>query len=345
MENIIYNHTKLFTLESGAKIEGLKIAYSTSGKLNANKDNVLWVCHALTANSDVESWWCGLIGPGTLYDPEKYFIVCANILASCYGTTGPQDTEPKTNKPYYYSFPQITIRDMVAAHEILREHIGIEKIHTCIGGSLGGQQAMEWAILRPDLISNLVLLATNAFHSPWGIAFNESQRMAIKADITWSHETPEAGKDGLKAARAIALLSYRNYHTYHHSQSENDNEKTDDYRATSYQNYQGEKLINRFNTHSYWYLSKAMDSHNVGRGRASVEKALQSIKSKTLVVGIKSDVLFPVSEQIFLSKNIPHADYVEIDSLYGHDGFLIETEKIGNVIKAFYKKDKETIHS
>ncbi|MBX9852420.1 MAG: homoserine O-acetyltransferase [Cytophagaceae bacterium] len=345
MENQVYKYTQKFTLESGEKIDGFQIAYSTSGKLNANQDNVIWVCHALTANSDAEAWWCGLVGPNSLFDPAKYFIVCANILGSCYGTSGPAELNPQTNKPYFLSFPQVTIRDMVAAHELLRAHLGIQKIHTCIGGSLGGQQALEWSIIKPELISNLILLATNASHSPWGIAFNESQRLAIKADPTWQDNSLSAGREGLKAARAVALLSYRNYHTYEHSQSEDDVNKLDDYKASSYQNYQGEKLVNRFNCHSYLYLSKAMDSHNVGRGRGSVKSALQSVKANTLLIGIKSDILFPVSEQILLSQQIPNAVYHEIDSLYGHDGFLIETEKIGNLIKAFYQKSKEKIHS
>lgn len=336
MENKTYKYQGELTLESGQKLPEVQIAYSTLGRLNAQGDNVVWVCHALTANSDVASWWEGLVGEGKLFDPAKHFIICANILGSCYGTTGPIEINPSTNKPYYLSFPQITIRDMVQAHELLRKHLGIEKIKMCIGGSLGGQQAMEWAIMQPELIENLVLLATNAFHSPWGIAFNESQRLAIKADPTWNCDSPDAGREGLKAARSIALLSYRNYLTYQHSQSEASIEKTDDFRAISYQNYQGEKLVKRFNCHSYWYLSKAMDSHNVGRGRGSVEKALATIKAKTLTIGIKSDVLFPVSEQIFLAENIKNAAYKEIDSLYGHDGFLIETQTIQSLIDSFF---------
>jgi homoserine O-acetyltransferase len=302
---------------------------------------VVWVCHALTANSEAVSWWDGLIGEGKLYDTSKYYIVCANILGSCYGSSGPLEINPETGIPYYLSFPQFTIRDLVSAHEILRKHLEINKIHTCLGGSLGGQQAMEWAIMNPDLIENLVLLATNAFHSPWGIAFNEAQRMAIKADPTWEHESANAGQAGMAAARAVALLSYRNYHTYQHSQSEDNPDKTDDFKASSYQNYQGEKLVKRFNTHSYWYLSKAMDSHNIGRGRGGAEKALKMIKAKTLLVGILTDILFPVEEQIFLSNNIPGATYYEIDSVFGHDGFLIETTKIEAGINAFYKSHEK----
>jgi homoserine O-acetyltransferase/O-succinyltransferase len=336
-----FKYNKPFVFESGDELKDLEISYTVSGTLNAEKSNVIWVCHALTANADVESWWPGLVGPGKFYDPEKYYIICANILGSCYGTTGPHHVDSSTGKPYYFNYPQVCIRDMVAAHEILRNHLGIDKIHTCIGGSLGGQQAVEWAILKPEVIKNLIVLATNAFHSPWGIAFNESQRMAIKADSTWMHESPDAGAEGLKAARAIALLSYRNYNTYLRTQTEEDFSKTDNYKASSYQNYQGEKLVKRFNTHAYWYLSKAMDSHHVGRNRPGVKEALSRIRSRTLCIGITTDILFPVNEQIFLSENIPGSVYKEIDSIFGHDGFLIETEKIGAIIDEFYKLEKK----
>lgn len=338
MENHLYKHTSPITLESGRVLSELEITYTTYGKLNEDKSNVVWVCHALTANADVISWWSGLVGDRRLYNGEDYFIVCANILGSCYGTTGPLKMNPETGEPYYLDFPQFTIRDIVAVHNILRKHLGISHIHTCIGGSLGGQQAMEWAIMEPELFSYLILMATNAFHSPWGIAFNESQRMAISADKTWTERRPDAGAEGLKAARAVALLSYRNYSTYQFSQSENDVEKTEGFKAISYQNYQGEKLVKRFNCHSYYYLTKAMDSHNVGRGRISVQNALKQIRAKTLCIGIRTDLLFPVSEQKVLGHGIPDAVYKEIDSLFGHDGFLIETDRITELITDFYKQ-------
>jgi homoserine O-acetyltransferase len=334
-KNFIYKGD--FNFESGTKLNQLKINYSTYGTFNKEKNNVVWICHALTANADPVSWWQGLVGEGFLYNSEDYFIVCANILGSCYGTDGPLETDPKTGNPYYLSFPIVTIRDMVAAHELLRKHLGIDKIHTCIGGSLGGQQALEWSIMQPSLIDNLILMATNAFHSPWGIAFNEAQRMAIKSDPTWKDSSPEAGKTGMAAARAMALLSYRTYETYNRTQSEEGCEVTKEFKAVSYQQYQGEKLKKRFNCHSYLYLTQAMDSHNVGRGRGSVENALERVKSKTLLLGIKSDILFPPSEQKYLQKNIKRSTYQEIDSLYGHDGFLIETNEIAGIIQAFYK--------
>ncbi|HEY2580609.1 MAG TPA: homoserine O-acetyltransferase, partial [Mucilaginibacter sp.] len=326
-----------FKLESGKQLRELEIGFHTYGTLNKNRDNVVWVNHALTANSDVFDWWKGLFGEKDYFNPEEYFIVCANILGSPYGSTNPLSTNPVTGQPYYLDFPQFTVRDIVKVHQLLAEHLQIEHIEILIGGSLGGQQAMEWAIMAPDFIKNVILIATNAKHSPWGIGFNESQRLAISADRTFYSSTPDGGKKGLKAARSIALLSYRNYKTYAITQQEEKDNHVDDYRAASYQNYQGEKLINRFNAYSYWYLSKSMDSHNIGRNRHGVEKALSLIEARTLVIGIKSDVLFPIEEQQYLFRHIPKSAFAEIDSFYGHDGFLIETEALTNIITSFFK--------
>ncbi|MEO1437621.1 MAG: alpha/beta fold hydrolase, partial [Bacteroidota bacterium] len=220
-------------------------------------------------------------------------------------------------------------------HELLRQHLGIEQIDTLIGASLGGQQALEWAVQFPDRFRKLILIATNAQHSPWGIAFNESQRMAIRNDRSWGQINKKAGLEGMKIARSIAMLSYRGYQTYSGSQSDGDLSKTTDYRASSYQRYQGEKLAQRFNAFSYYLLSEAMDSHNVGRGRGSVEAALKSVSAKTLAIGISSDLLFPVMEQKFLASNIPDADYQEIDSDFGHDGFLVEADQLDDLIRNF----------
>jgi homoserine O-acetyltransferase len=338
MKENVYQHTGKLILESGEQLEDLSIFYTTQGTMAEDGSNVIWICHALTANADPAEWWPGLVGKDRFYNPEKYFIICANVLSSCYGTTGPASNVPKDTRNYFWQFPQVTIRDMVLVHELLRQHLGINRIHTLIGGSLGGMQVLEWTITNPGVFQHVVMLATNARHSAWGIAFNESQRLAIKADPTWNENHPKAGAAGLKAARAVALLSYRGYETYERSQTEDDLNKIDHYKASSYQNYQGEKLVSRFSCHSYWYLTKAMDSHNVGRGRVNVEKALQAIPNNTLVIGISSDILFPVSEQKYLAQQIPNAQYQEIDSFYGHDGFLIETEKIEELIREFYSK-------
>jgi homoserine O-acetyltransferase/O-succinyltransferase len=319
----LFTHRFSFPLESGGVLPGFQLAYTIRGELTPAAE-VVWICHALTGNADPGDWWGGLVGPGKFYDPARQCIICANVLSSCYGSTGPLSTNSDTGQPYYHDFPMITIRDMVLALDLLRQELNISRIHTLIGGSVGGQQAVEWAIQEPTLIQNLILIATNAVMSPWGIAFNEAQRMAIAADPTWFDNRPDAGMTGMKAARAIALLSYRDYATYGFTQALDNNEQLDGYKAAGYQQYQGEKITKRFNAFTYWALSKAMDSHNVGRNRGSILKALDQVQARTLTVGIKSDVLFPPAEQEFLALNIPNATYEQIDSLYGHDGFLIE---------------------
>jgi len=328
-----------YKLESGEILPGFTLAYHTYGKLNSAKDNVIWICHALTANSDAENWWPGLIGKGKLFDPSDYFIICANIPGSCYGSTGPLSIDIGTDRPFYHNFPLLTVLDIVGALDIMRKKLGIKKIHAVMGGSLGGQQALEWSIINPGLIKNLVMVASNAKSSPWGIAFRESQRMAIEADPTWKEYIPEAGIEGMKVARSIALLSYRNYQTYLKSQSEENNNKVDKFKASSYQRYQGEKLAKRsFNAYSYWTLSKAMDSHNVARGRGGMKKALSLIKAKVLTIGISSDILFPPAESKFIAEKVKDGRYEEIDSLYGHDGFLIEVPQLTKIIKPFLSK-------
>ncbi len=207
---------------------------------------------------------------------------------------------------------------------------------------MGGQQLLEWAIEEPKSFEYIFPIATNAFHSAWGVAFNSSQRFAIENDVTWKEHHVDAGLEGMKTARSIALISYRSYDTYKLTQKiTSDNLKSTERGAESYQHYQGEKLAKRFNAFSYYFLSKAMDAHNVGRGRDSVEKALSTIKAKALVIGISSDLLFPLTEQEFLAAHIPHADYQAIHSPYGHDGFLLEYEQIEEAIKTFLYNNVE----
>lgn len=333
----VYRSTEKLILESGESLAEFELAWQSWGSLNAAKDNVIWICHALTGNSDAKDWWPNLIGEGQIFDPAQHFIICANMLGSCYGSTGPLSTNPATQEAYFHDFPALTNRDIVQAFDRLRQHLGIEKIEMIIGGSLGGQQVLEWGISKPDLFRHLVPVATNAFHSPWGIAFNESQRMAIAADPSWKEKQAEAGAEGLRAARSIALLSYRSYEIYNRSQEESDLSLTDNYKASSYQQYQGTKLLNRFNAFSYWTLSKAMDSQQLGRGRGGLKKALSSIESKTLCVGISSDVLFPPEEQKFIAEHIAGAEFREISSPYGHDGFLVETDQLATILKEWWK--------
>lgn len=338
----VFNHTLPFTLESGIILPGFHLAYTTMGKLNENKDNVVWIFHALTANSDASEWWPGLVGETKFFDPAKYFIICVNIPGSCYGSLGPLDIDPETNEAYYHNFPFFTTRDMIKSYRLLKDGLGITKIYIGIGGSMGGQQLLEWAIEEPELFEHIVPLATNAYHSPWGIAFNASQRFCIETDSSWKEKSPKAGIEGMKVARSIALISYRHYETYYRTQSEETTDKIDTFKSESYQKYQGEKLAKRFNAFSYYFLSKSMDSHNVGRGRESIEVALKKIQAKTLAIGITTDILFPVSEQQFIAAHIPGAVFKAIHSPYGHDGFLLEFEKISELLKLFLENKIST---
>lgn len=323
-----------FQLELGDVLPELEITYHTYGNLNQNSSNVIWICHALTASSDVADWWNGLVGEGKIFDPNKYFIVCANILGSCYGTTGPTSINPSTNKKYGLDFPFFTIRDMINAHSLLKDFLGIKKINLLVGGSMGGYQVLEWTLNSPELIDYLFLIATSAEESAWGKAIHTAQRMAISADPDWILGENSKGNKGLKAARGIGMLTYRNYELFKKQQSDDDFELVNNHKANSYINYQAEKLANRFDGLTYYKLSEAMDSHQLARGRNNtLQNILKTISQDTLVMGISSDILCPAAEQVFLSENLPNSEYHEIDSEFGHDGFLIESEKIGKILQ------------
>jgi homoserine O-acetyltransferase len=334
INNIVFNGT--FHLETGDTIEDLEITYHTLGVLT-DTSKVIWICHALTANSDAEEWWPGMVGDGKFFNANDWFIVCANVIGSCYGTTGPLSVNPCLGKQYFSAFPAVTIRDMVAAHDKLRQHLGIKRIHAVIGSSIGGFQALEYAMLIPDKIEHLTLIATNCRVTPWGTAFNEAQRMAVFADRTYFDNTPAGGAEGLKAARAIALLSYRSYEGYNKTQYEDDDDTVFADRAASYERYQGKKLADRFNAYSYVIMTRAIDSHNVGRGRGGVEHALASLKTRTLLIGIDSDILFPATELKFMKDRIPNAQYAELSSVFGHDGFLLESEQLSSILSTELK--------
>jgi homoserine O-acetyltransferase len=326
-----------FELENGSVLPEIDIAYHTYGTLNANRNNVVWVCHALTANSDASEWWSGLIGEGKLFDPKEYFIVCANMLGSCYGATNADSINPTTEERYGKDFPLITIRDMVNSHQILKKHLNINKIRVAIGGSMGGQQVLEWSIIAPNLFEQIIIIAAGAKLNAWSRGWNSAQRMALEADATLFDNIPNAGEKGLQAARAMGMMCYRTYEAYNQLQLDND-EVLDDYKIDSYLHYQGEKLSNRFTALAYWSVTKSMDSHNVGRNRGGIEKALKKVLADTLIIGIQSDILFPIEEQIELATHIPQSQLDIIDSSYGHDGFLIENEKITLLVHRFMDK-------
>lgn len=324
-----YYYDGKLPLEQGGFLEGINIRYNISCD-NPEGKKIIWICHALTANSDAEQWWDTLVGSGKFFDTDKYYIVCANILGSCYGTTGPS-CYPKAS---YKDFPLVTIRDLVAAHELLRKHLGIEKIDLLIGGSNGGFQAIEWAVSNPSVIDNLCLIATNAIVSPWCTAFMEAQREAIRLDPTFaSCENISGGASGLALARAIALISYRSYEGYGKTQKEENPDFLIARRAVSYQQYQGKKLVDRFDAYSYYSLAQGVDTHNIGRGRGGVEAALGRITAHTLAIAIDSDILFPVSESKRIAENVPDCALEIISSDFGHDGFLLEYKQLASTIK------------
>ena len=335
----IYRYQQPFTTEGGYTFPSLDIAYDTYGTMNADKSNIIWVCHALTANSDVADWWPHTVEEGRFLDPERYFVICANFLGSHYGTTGPLSVNPQTGEPWYGDFPLVTVRDMVRVHQLLAEHLGIERVKLLIGSSIGGFQCLEWSVMQPDFAEKAAFIATTPRTNAWASGFNESQRMAIECDPTYGERSAEAGLNGMSVARSIALLSYRGGMAYNISQEDAEpNNVSFERRVLTYQRYQGEKLRRRFNAYSYYRLSQAVDSHNLGRGRGSVEEALSQIKANSLVVAITSDILFTPADHDVLVENIPNVEFHTIDSVFGHDGFLVEHERLNRIITDFMEK-------
>ena len=330
-----FEYNAPFPLERGGELPALRIAYHTYGRMNAAGDNVVWVCHALTANSDVADWWPHTVEERFL-DPTHYFVVCANILGSHYGTTGPLHVNPATGEPWYGDFPHFTIRDMVAADRLLARELGIGRIAALVGSSVGGFQAVEWAVEEPERFERLVLIATAAKASPWTIAIDETQRMAIEADATFGERRDDAGMKGLAAARAIGLLTYRGGEGYNLTQRDRE-DLPREHRASTYQQYQGEKLCRRYNAYSYYAILDAFDTHDVGRGRGGVAAALGGIRARTLVVGITTDMIFTPREMRELHGQIPGSLYREIDSPFGHDGNLVEYEQLDAILAPFMK--------
>lgn len=329
-------YTKPFTLEKGGELPTLAIAYHTYGTLNDKRDNAIWVCHALTANSHVPEWWPHTVEKGCFLDPSKWFVVCANIIGSCYGTTSPLSINPDTGMPYYDQFPKITIGDLAKAHSLLADNLGLTKIHALVGSSVGGFQAIEWACREPERFSRIALIATNAKASPWAIAIDETQRMAIMADKSYGEHRPDAAMAGLAVARAIGLLTYRGPEVYNRTQQNHPDTPADTHRACSYQKYQGTKLCRRFNAYSYISILNTFDTHDVGRGRGGVASALSAIKVPVLVIGITTDLIFTTKEMRKLASMLPEASYCEIDSPFGHDGFLVEHAKLNNILNKFF---------
>ena len=329
--------THNFVFEAGGNLPQLEIIYHTSPRDYQPGDRVVWLCHALTANSDPLDWWPEMVGENCWVNPDKDFVVCVNILGSAYGTTGPRDFKSRDSRipqKGYLDFPCFTVRDTARLFTLVRQHLGIEHVDLLVGSSIGGFHALEWAIMEGDVIERAAFIATAPRVSPWLSAWMEVQRMALEADPTFrACESLDGGRKGLEAARAISLISYRSFDGYNLTQYETDDDCLFASRAASYERYQGEKLVKRgFDAYSYYYLLNCVDSQNVGRHRGGVAKALGEIKAKSIVISITSDGLFPPCESREWAKHIPHAEYYEIESRFGHDGFLLETDQITKIL-------------
>ena len=351
-----------FLLDCGRSLSSVTVAYETYGELNPAGDNAIVICHALTGNAhaaglssrDPKSagWWDSMIGPGMAFDTREYYVVCSNILGSCYGTTGPASVNPETGSSYAMTFPQMTVRDMVRLQHALANHLGIKQVRAVIGGSLGGMQVLEWALMYPEMVRSIIPIGTAARHSPWCIGLNELAREAITNDPDWrggDYYGLGQPERGLSLARQVAMMSYRSDVSFlsrfgrdrKRPVGESPEERfdfTNLFQVESYLHYQGMKLVRRFDANSYLYISRSMDLHDVAFGRGAMPDVLSSIRTPALCVGISSDVLYPVHEQLELAHGLGSATYAEIDSPHGHDAFLIEVDQLTQMVKGFMKQ-------
>lgn len=329
-----------FLLENGAELQSLEVAYHSWGRLSAAGDNAVVVCHALTGNSDAVDWWGPLCGTHRALDPGRDFILCSNVLGGCYGTTGPTSLHPETGRRWGPVFPQVTIRDMVKVQAALAAHLGITRVRMVIGGSMGGMQALEWAAMYPELVEMIVPVAASGRHSAWCIGLSEAQRQAIFADPLWKggHYSPEEPPAaGLAAARMVAMCMYRGWPSFE-SRFGRNRTAQGVFEIEGYLQYQGAKLVSRFDANTYLTLTRAMDTHDLGRGRGDYAVVLRQLRQPALVVSITSDILYPPEEQRELAQLMPHAELAHIDAPHGHDSFLIETETLNNLVADFRQR-------
>lgn len=328
-----------FELECGQILKEAHARYNTYGELNSSKSNCIVVCHALSGNSRLDQWWGSMLGPGRVFDTEKYFIICANLLGSCYGSTGPSSINPHTQAPYGRNFPKITIRDSVRLHiKLLRDYLQIHSVYSVIGGSLGGMQALEWTLLAKDLVKSAVVIGCGAQHSAWQIGFSELQRKAIFMDQRWNDGNinfSDPPLSGLSLARQIAMMSYRTAESYATKFGRN-HDNSGNWQVQNYLSYQGKKFLDRFDALTYVKITEIMDSHDVGAfNRGGIQAALSSIRCPVLVVGMNTDLIYPIKEQEELASFIPGSSLKIIDTPDGHDGFLLEQDQVAALTVEF----------
>lgn len=326
-----------FITESGSRLSRPIVAWQSWGKLNKNRDNVVVICHALTGNTAADEWFSGLFGKDGALNPDEQFIICANVPGSCYGSTGPWSENPETGTPYRTDFPELTIRDLVRFQQQLLDELGVTGIELVIGGSMGGMQVLEFAVMD-SRVRRAVPIAVGKAHTPWQIGISHVQRQAIYKDPNWkngNYPKDQPPADGLSIARQMAMISYRSPDDYEQKFGRTLQDGSDIYQVESYLNYQGRKLCDRFDALSYIYLTKAMDSHDISRGRPSHAAAINQITIPVQVIGINSDVLYPTEEQKELARLLPNARYKEITSPHGHDAFLIDFDQINQIVAPF----------
>ena len=339
----ISTETKYFSvtdpveLETGERLHDVVIAYRSWGDIANAAERAILICHALTGSADVDAWWPGIIGSEGAFNPEHDFVICANILGSCYGTTGPVSVKPGSSDRYRADFPRVSIRDMVHLQRLLLDELGIFKLELVTGPSLGGMQALEWAASYPDRVGSIVPIGVGARHSAWCIGISEAQRAAIAADPDWNNgyyadDRPPA--KGLSAARMMAVCTYRSWQSFAERFGR---DRCDDelYQVQSYLQHQGDKINDRFDANTYVALTHAMHSHDLASGRGELVDVLRQIEQPAMVVSVSTDALYPPQEQAQLAELLPYARYEVLESAHGHDGFLIETGNLGKMIANF----------
>ncbi len=346
-------------LDNGQEFGPITVRYETYGTLNDARSNAILVVHAFSGDAHVtgihhpsdkhEGWWSGMVGPGKAFDTDKYFIICSNVLGGCQGSTGPGSIDPETRKPYGLTFPVITIHDMVEVQRKLLEQLGISSLLCVTGGSMGGMQALDWAVSYPDFVRSAIVLASTARLSAQGIAFNAVGRNAIMSDPAWNEGNYYDGSPpgrGLATARMIGHITYLSDESMRvkfgrrlRKREAYGYDFADLFEIESYLNYQGDKFVERFDANSYIYLSKAMDYFDLGDRYGGLKEALARTKAKFLLVSFTSDWLFPTyqSKEIVygLMKSDKDVSFTEISCPYGHDSFLLETERQGEIVSSF----------